>query len=170
MNQAVRPELLWLSSSVVSDSLWIHALQHARNPCPIPSPRVCSNSCSLSQWCHPTNLSSVVFFSPCLLSFPASESSPMYWLFTSGGQSIGASVSTSVLPTHIQGWFPLGLTSWISMQHKGLLRVFSNTTAKKHQLFGAQPSYGPTLTHIHDCLKKHSFGETDLSESYVSAF
>ena len=104
------------------------------------SPGVCSNSCPLSRWCHPTISFSVTAFSFRLQSFPASGSSPMCRLSTSGGQSIGASASASVLPMNIQGWFPLGWTGWISLLSKGLSRVFSNTTAWKHQFFGAQPS------------------------------
>ena len=114
------------SSSVISGSLWPHELQHARLPCPSPTPRACSNSCSLSQWCHPTISSSVIPFSFCLQSFPVSGSFPMSQFFTSGDQSIG--VSASVLPMNIQDWFPLGWTDWISLQSKGLLRVFANTT------------------------------------------
>ena len=128
------------SGSVVSDSLWPHGLQHARLPCPSPTPRVYSNSCPLSQWCHPTISSSVTPFSSCLQSFPASGSFQMSQLFTSGGQSIGVSASTSVLSMNIQDWFPLGWTGWISLQSKGLSRVFSNTTVQKHQFFGTQLS------------------------------
>ena len=110
-----------------------------RLPCPPLSPWVCSNSCPLIQWCHPTISSSVAPFYSCPQSFPASRSFPMSWLFSSDGQSIGA--SASVLPMNIQDWSPLGLTSLISLQSKGLLsRVFSNTTVQKHQLFDAQPS------------------------------
>ena len=107
-----------------------HGLQHAMPPCPLPSPRVCSNPCSLRWWCHPTISSSIVPFSSCLWSFPASGSFPMSWLFTSGGQSIGASASASVLPMNIQGWFPLGLTGWISLQSKGLSRVLQHHSLK----------------------------------------
>ena len=107
----------------------------ARPPCPSPSPGVYSNSRPLSRWCHPTNSSSIVPFS-CPQSFPSSGSFPMSQLFASGGQSIGVSASTSVLPINIQDWFPLGWTSWISLQSKGLSRVFSNITVQKHQLFG----------------------------------
>ena len=107
-------------------------MQHPRHPCPSLSPGACSNSCPLSQWCHPTISSSVIPFSG-LLSFPASGSFLMSQLFTSGSQSIGASASASVLPMNIQDWFPLGLTDWISLQSKGLLRLFSNTTIQKHQ-------------------------------------
>ena len=128
------------SHSVLSDSLRPHGLQHARPPCPSPTPGACSNSCPPSQWCHLTISSSVVPFSYCLHSFPASGSFPMSRSFTSGGQSIGVSASASVLPMKIQDWFPLGWTGWISLQSKGLSRVFSNTTVQKHQFFGAQPS------------------------------
>ena len=126
--------------SVVSDSLQPHGLQHARAPCPSPTPSVYSNSCPLSRWCHPTISSYVIPFSSCLQSFPASESFPMSQLFASGGQSIGLSASASVLPINIQDWFPLGWTGWISLPSKGLSRVFSNTTVQKHQFFGAQLS------------------------------
>ena len=128
------------SHSIVSDSLQPHGLQHARLPCPLPSPRPCSNSCPLSQWCHPKISSSVAPFSSCLQSFPASGSFLKSWLFTIGGQSIGASASASGLLMNIQGWFPLGLTGLISLQFKGLSRVFSNTTVRKHQFFSTQPS------------------------------
>ena len=126
------PFTLLLSCSVVSDSLRPHRLQHTRPPCPSPTPRVYSNSCSLSRWCHPTISSSVVPFSSQLQSFPASGSFPMSQFFASGGQSIGVSASASVLPMNVQGWFPLGLTGWISLQSKGLSSIFSNTTVQKH--------------------------------------
>ena len=100
--------------------LWSHGLQHARLPCPSLPPKVCSNSCPLSRWCHPTISSSVVPFSSCLQSFPASRSFPMSQVFASGGRSIGASASASVLPMNIQGWFPLGWTGWMSLHSKGL--------------------------------------------------
>ena len=116
------------SRSVVSDSLWPHGLQHARLPCPSPTPRACSNSCPLSWWFYPTISSSVVPFSSCLQSFPASGSFPMSWLFPSDGQSIGASASESVFPINIQDWFPLGLTGLIFLQSKELSKVFSSTT------------------------------------------
>ena len=112
----------------MSDSLWPHELQHTRLPCPSLSPRVCLNSCPLSRWCHPTISSAVIPFSSCPQSFPASGSFPMSWLFAFGGQSIGASALASVLPMNIQGWFPLGLASLISLLSKGLSRVFSSTT------------------------------------------
>ena len=133
-----------------------HGLQHASIPCPSPSPRACSNSCASSQWCHPTISSSVVPFSSCLQSFPASGSFPMSQFFTSGGQSIGASALASVLPMSTQDWFPLGWTGWISLQSKGLSRVFSSTTVPKHQFLALSFLYGPTLTSIHDHWKNHS--------------
>ena len=131
---------LRFSCSVVSDSLWPHGLQHARPPCPSPTPRAYSNLCSLSQWCCPTIFSSVTLFSSYLQSFPGSRSFPVSQLFASGSQPIGASASAAVLPMNIQGWFPLGLTGLISWVSKGLSSVFSNTTVQKHQFFGAQPS------------------------------
>ena len=124
----------------VFDSLWPHGLEHARLTCPLPTPRARSNSCPLTQWCHPAISSSVIPFSSCLQSFPASGSFPMSQFFASGGQSIGASASASVLLVNIQDWVPLGLTGWISLQSKGLSRVFSNTTVQKHQFFGTLPS------------------------------
>ena len=144
------------SHSVVSNSLWPHELQHARPPCPSPIPGVHPNSCPLSQWCHPTMSSSVILFSSCLESFPASGSFPMSQLFSSGGQSIGVSASTLVLPTNIQDWFPLGWTGWIFLQSKGLSRVFSNTTVQKHQSSVLSFLYSTTLTSIHDYRKNHS--------------
>ena len=126
--------------SVQSLSLWPHGLQHTRSPCPSPTPGVYSNSFPLSRWCHPTNSSSVVPFSSCLESFPASGSFQMSQVFTSGGQSIGVLASAWVLPMNIQDWFPLGWTGWISLQSKGLSRVFSNTTVQKHRFFGVQLS------------------------------
>ena len=139
------------SCSVVSNSLWPHGLQHARLPCPSPTPRACSNSCPSGQWCHPTISSSVVPFPSCLQSSSASGSFPMNWLFTSGDQSIGASDLASVLPMTIQDWFPLGLTGWISLQSKGLSRVFSNTTVQKHQFFNSKLSLWSN-SHIHTWL------------------
>ena len=127
------------SHSVVAHSLRPHGLQHTRFPCPSPSPEVCSNSSPLSWWCYPTISSSVVLFS-CLQSFPASESFPMSWVFTSGGQSFGDSASASVLPMNIQDWFSLGLTGLNSLQSKGLSSVFSWTTVQKPQFFSTQPS------------------------------
>ena len=146
------PENIQFNSvSVMSNSLWPHGLQHARHPCPSPTPRVYTNSCPLSQWRPPTISSSVVPFFSCHQSFPVSGSFQMNQFFASGGQSIGVSTSASVLPMSIQGWFPLGWTSCMYLQSKGLSRVFSNTTVQKHQFFGAQ------LTSIHDYWKNHSF-------------
>ena len=147
------------SSSVVSDSLWPQGMQKTRLPCPSPSPGACSNSCPLSQWCHPTIWSFVVPFFSCLHSFPASGSFLMSLLFASCGQSIGASAlaSTSVLPVNILGWFSLRLIDWISLQSKGLSRVFSNTTVQKHQSLALSLLYGPALTSIHNDWKNHSW-------------
>ena len=136
------------SSLVMSDSLWPHEPQHARPPCPSPTPEVHPNPCPLSLWCHPSISSSVVPFSSCPQSFPASGSFPMSQLFASGGQSIGVSASTSVLPMNTQDWFPLGWMVWISLKSKRLSRVFSNTTLQKHQFFSAQLS-SQSNSHIH---------------------
>ena len=141
---------LLFSRSVVSDSLWPHELQHTRPPCPSPTSGVYSNSCPLSRWCHPTILSSVIPFS-CPQSFPASGFFQINQLFTWGGQSIGVSASTSVLPMNSQDWSPLGWTGWISLVSKGLSRVFSNSTVQKHQFFGTQPSLWSN-SHIHTWL------------------
>ena len=141
------------SRSVMSDCLWPHGLQHARPPCPSPTPRVYSNSCPLSQWCHPTVSSSVVPFSSCPQSFPASRSFQMSQLLASGGQSIRVSASASVLPMNIQDWFPLGWTGWISLQSKGLSRVFSNTTVQSITSSTLSFLYSPTLTFIHTPLQ-----------------
>ena len=123
--------ILLFSHSVMSNSLPTHGLQHDRLPCPSPTPGACSNSCPLSQWCHPAISSSVLPFSSCLQSFPASGFFPMSQFLVSGGQSIGTSASVSVLQMNIQDWFPLGLTGWISLQSKGLSRVFSNIIVQK---------------------------------------
>ena len=128
------------SHSVVSDSLRPHESQHARPPCSSPSPGVHSDSHLSSPWCHPAISSSVVPFSSCPQSLPASESLPMSQLFTWGGQSTGVSASASFLPKKSQAWSPSEWTGWISLQSKGLSRVFSNTTVQKHQFFGTQPS------------------------------
>ena len=140
------------SHSVVSNFLWPHGLQHTRPPCPSPTPGVYSNSRPLSWWCHPTTSSSIVRFSH-LQSFPASRSFQMSQLFTSGGQSIGVSASASILPKNTQDWSPLEWTGWISLQSKGLSRVFSNTTVQNHQFFGAQLS-SQSNSHIHTLLLK----------------
>ena len=136
------------SCSVVSNSLQPHALQHARPRCPSPAPRVHSDSHPSSQWCHPAISSSVVPFSSCPQSLPASKSFPMSQLFTWGGQIIGVSALASFLPKKSQGWSPSEWTGWISLQSKGLSRVFSNTTLQKHQFFDAQPS-SQSNSHIH---------------------
>ena len=157
--------------SVVFDSSRAQELQHARLPCPSRTPRACSNSCPLSQWCHPTISSSVILFSSCLQSLAASGSFPMNQLFASSGQRIGVSASASVLPKNIQDCFPLVLIGLISLQSKRLSRVFSNTTVQNHQFFGTQLSFSPTLTSIHDYWKNHSFDYKDLCrQSNVSAF
>ena len=136
------------SRPVVSDSLWPHESQHTRPPCPLPTPRDYSNSRPSSLWCNPAISSSVVPFSSCFWSFPASGSFPMSKLFAWGGQSTGVSASASVLPMNTQDWSPLGWTVWISLQSKGLSRVFSNTTVQKHQFFGTQLS-SQSNSHIH---------------------
>ena len=133
-------KVIQFSHSVMSDSLWSHEPQHARPPCPSPTPRVYSNSCPSSRWYHPTISFSVVPFASHLQSFPASGCFPVSQIFTSGGQSIGVSASTSVFPMNTQDWSPLGWTGWISLQSKELSRVFSNTTVQKHQFFSAQLS------------------------------
>ena len=144
------------SHSVVSSSLRPHGLQHARPPCPSLTPRASSNSCPLSQGCHPTISSSVVSVSSLLQSFPALGSFPVSQFFTSGGQSVGVSGSASVLSMNIQDWFPLGWTGWISLLSKALSTVSSNSTVQKHQFFGTQLSLCPSLTSIHDHRKNHS--------------
>ena len=149
--------LLLFSHSDVSNSLQPHGLQHARFPCPSPSAIACPNSCPLSWWCHPTILSSVILFSSCLQSFPASRSFPMSQFFASGGQSIGASASASVPPMNIQDWSPLGWTDWISLQLKGLSKVFSNTKVESINSLALGLLYDPTRTSIHDYWKNHSF-------------
>ena len=140
-----------VSCSVMSDSLWPHGLQHAWLPCPSPTPGSWSDLCPLSQWCHPTILSSAIPFYSCLQSCPASGSFQMRQFFTSGGQKIGVSALASVLSKNIQDWFPLGWTGWITLLSKGLSRVFSNTTVQKHQSFSAQLSLQST-SHIHTWL------------------
>ena len=136
------------SCSVMSDSLRPHGLQHARPPCPSPTPGVYSSSRPLSWWCHPAISSSVIPFYSCPQSLPASGSFPMSQLFTWGGQSTGVSASASVLPMNTQDWSPVGWTGWISLQSKGLSRVFSNTTLQKHQFFDTKLS-SQSNSHIH---------------------
>ena len=143
-----RDDSVQFSGSVVSDSLRPHESQHARPPCPSPTPGVHSDSRLSSQWCPQTISSSVIPFSSCLQSLPASGSFQMSQLFESGGQSIGVLASTSIFPMDTQGWSPLGWTGWISLQSKGLSRVFSNTTIQKHQFFGTQLS-SQSNSHIH---------------------
>ena len=138
-------QFIW---SVVSDSLWPHESQHARPPCPSPTPRVHSDSHPSSWWCHPAISSSVFPFSSCPQSLPASESFPMSQLFAWGGQSTGVSTLVSFFPKNTQRWSPLEWTGWISLQSKGLSRVFSNTTGQKHQFFGTQPS-SQSNSHFH---------------------
>ena len=139
----------WVTQSCLT--LQPHGLQHTRPPCPSPTPGVHSNSCLLSQWYHPTISSSIIPFSSCLQSFPASGSFQMSQLLASGGLSIGVLASASVLPMNIQDWFSLGWTGWISLQSKGLSGVFSNTTVQKNQFFGTQLSFKPS-SHIHTWL------------------
>ena len=140
------------SRSVASDSLRPYELQHTRPPCPSRTPGVHSNSCPSSQWCHPAISSSVIPFSSCPQSLPASESFPMSQLFAWSGQSTRVSALASFLPKNTQGWSPSEWTGWISLQSKGLSRVFSNTTVQKHQFFGTQLSllHSPTLISLHD--------------------
>ena len=152
--------LLLFSHSVVSYSLWPLGLQHSR---PSPSPGVCSNSCPLSWWCHPTISSSVIPFDSCLQSSPASGSFPMSGLFPSGGQSIGASASASGLPMNIQDWFLLGLTGLISLQSKGLSSISPTAQFKSIDSSALSLLYGPTLTSIHDYWKNHSWLYKSLS-------
>ena len=158
------------SRSVMSDSLPSHELQHARPPRPLPTPGVHPNSRPLSQWCHPTISSSVIPFSSRPQSFPTSGSFPMSQLFASGGQSIGVSASTSVLPMNTQDWSLLGWTGWISLQSRGPSRVFSNTTIQKHQFFSPQSSLWSN-SHIHTwLLENHSFDYMNFCwQSDVSA-
>ena len=146
------------SHSVVSDSLWLHELQHTRPPCPSPTPGACSDSYPSSRWCHSTIASSVVPFSSCLQSLPASGSFPMSQFFASGGKSIGVSASASVLPMNIQNWFSLGWTGWISLQSKRLSQKFSPTPQFKSINSSVLSFlYGPTLISTQDYWKNHNF-------------
>ena len=159
------------SCSVIPDSLWPHGLQHARLPCLLPAPRACSNSCPSSQWWHPTISSSVTAFSACPQSFPASGSFQMSQFFTTGGQSIGASASASVLPVNIQGWFPLGWTDLLSLLPKDSQE--SSPAPQSETISSSVLSliYGPTLTPVHDYRKNHCFDYMDLFwQSDLSAF
>ena len=155
----------------MSNSLWPHELQHTSPSCPSPTPGVYPNPCPLSWWCHPTISSSVVPFSFCLQSFPESGSFQVSQLYTSGGQSSGISASASVLPMNTQDWSASGWTGWISLQSKGLSRVFSNTTVQKHQFFGTQLSL-QTNSHIHTwpLEKPQPWLDGPLLKSNVSAF
>ena len=160
--------LFFLSHKVIYYSLQTHGLQHASLPCPSLSPRVGSNSSSLSQWCHPIISSSVIPLSSCLQYFPVSGSFPMSWLFTSGSQRIGASVSASVLPMNIQGWFPFGLTGLISLLPKWFLSLLQNHNSKVSIL---QPSLWSKFISVHDYWKNHSFDYLYLCwQSDVSTF
>ena len=154
----------------MSDSLWPHGLQHARLPCPSPTPRACSNSSPSSQWCHPTFLSSAISFSSCLPSFPVSGSFPVSQLFESGDQSIGAPALTSFLPKNIQGWFPLGLTGLIPFLSKGLSSLLQHCNMKASILWHSA-FFMVQLTFVHHYWKNHSFDYTDLCwQSNISAF
>ena len=155
----------------MSDSLRPHGLQQARPPYPSPTPGIYSNSCPLSPWCHPTISSSVIPFSSCLQSFPASGSFPMSQFFTSGGQRIGASASASVLPMNIQDWFPLGWNGLISCSPRDSQESSPIPQFKRISSSALSFLYGPTLTSIHDYWKNHSFDSMDLCwQSNVSAF
>ena len=146
----------------MSDSLWPQGLQYARLPCPSLSPGVCSNSCALSRWCHPTISSSVTPFCSCHQSFPASGSFPMSWLFAWGGQSIGVSASKSVLPMNIQDWLPLGLTGLISLLSKELSSLLQHHSSKASIPWRSAFFIVPALTSMHDYWKNHSLDQTDL--------
>ena len=151
--------------------LWPHGLQQPRPPCPSPNARAYWNACPLSQWCHPTIPYSVFPFSSCFQNFPASGSFQMSQFFISDGQRTGASASVSVIPIIIQDWFPLRWTGWISLQSKGLSRVFSNITVQKNQYSALSFLHSPTLTSIHDYQKNHSFDYISLGwQSNVFAF
>ena len=154
--------LVQFSRSVLSDSLWPHGLQHTRLPCPSTAPRACSNSCPSSRWYHPTISSSVVPFSFYLQSFSRSGSFQISQLLASGGQIIGISALTSVLPMNTKDWSPLEWIGWIAVQSKGLSRIFSNTTVQKHQFFGAQIS-SQSNSHIHTWLLENSAGQGPAS-------
>ena len=155
----------------MSDSLWPHELQHTRLLCPPLSPRVCSDSCLLGWWCYLTISSFVTPFSFCILSFLTSRSFPLSQLLASGGQTVGVSASASVLPMNIQGWFPVGLTALISLQSKGLSRVFSSTTFKSINSMALRVLCGPTVISVNDYWKNHNFEYVDICwQSDVSAF
>ena len=151
----------------MSNSLWPHELQHTRPPCPSPTPGVHPNSCPSSWWCHPAISSSVIPFASCPQSLPASESFPMSQLLAWGGQSTGVSALASFLPKNILVWSPLEWTGWISLQSKGLSRVFSNTTVQKHQFFGTQPLY-VCINKSLCCTKKHNI--VSINQLYLINF
>ena len=165
-------DVVQFSRSVMSNSLWPQGLQHARPPCPSPTPRACSNTCPPSGWCHPTISTSVIPFSSCLQSFPASGSSPMTQFFTWGGQSIGASASASVLPKNIQGCFPLRLTSLISSQSKGLLKSLLQHHSSKASVLRCSAFFIVQLSH--SCMTTRKAITltrwTFVDKVYVSAF
>ena len=155
--RSTHEHIVQFSHSAVSNSLWPHGLQHTRLSCPLSTPRTYSNSYPLCRWCHPITSTLVIPFSSSLQSFPASGTFPMNQFFESDGQIIGVSASAWVLPMDILDWFPLGLTGWIYLQSKSIWRVLPNTTVQKHQFFGTQHLYGPTLISTHDYWKSHSF-------------
>ena len=160
-----------ISRSVVSDSLWPHEPQHARPPCPSPTPRVHSDSRPSSQWCHPAISSSIVPFSSCPKSLPASESFPMSQLFTWGSQSIGVSALASVLPMNTQDWSPLEWTAWISLSPRDPQESSPTPQFKSINYLVLSLLHSPTLTSIHDYWKNHSFDQMDLCwQSNISAF
>ena len=163
-NSALSWVLLLSSPKVVSNSLSPYGLQYTRLPSPSPYPRFCSKLCPLSQWCHPTISTTAVPFSSWLQSFPASGSFPMSQYFTSGGQRIGASASASILPMNIQGWFPLGLTGWITLKSKGLSRSSQTLQIKSISSSALSVLYGPMPSSIHDYWKNHSFDYMDLCQ------
>ena len=154
--------------SVTSNSVTPCRIQHARPPCPSPTPGACSNSCLSHQWCHLTISSSVTPFSSHLQSFPASRCFQMSLCFTSGGQSIGVSASASVLSMNIQDWFPLGWTGWISLQSKGFSRVFSNTIVQKQSILWHSFCYSPTLISVHDYWKTTALTKMDFVDKVMS--
>ena len=164
MFSSVQYSSIQFSGSVVFYYTRPHELQHARPPCPLPTPGVHPNSCPSSLWCHPTISSSVIPFSSCTQSLPASGSFPMSQIFSWDDQSIRVSALASVLPMNTQDWSPLEWTDWISLQSKGLSRVFSNTTVQKHQFFGAQLS-SQSNSHIHTWKWKWKWSRSVVSDS-----
>ena len=171
MSSFINISSVQFSHSALSDSLWPRELQHVGPPCPSTTPRVHSHLCPLSWWCHPAISSFVVPFPSCPQSFPVSESFAMSQLFAWGGQSIGVSALASVLPMNIQDWSPLERPGWISLQSKGLSRVFSNTTVQKHEFFGTQLS-SQSNSHIHTWLleKPQPWLDGPFWQSNISVF